>query len=52
MINATANTEVGIKITQVDDEEFCVEFTKKMGESLDFLNAFKNLQDYINGVSN
>ena len=42
-MNATTNTEMGIKVTQVDEEEFCVEFTRKFGESLDFLNAFKNL---------
>ena len=28
----------GIKITQVDEEEFCVEFTRKLGESLDFFD--------------
>ena len=49
-MNATTNTELGIKITQVDEEEFCVEFTRKQGESLDFLNTFKSLQDHIHGV--
>ena len=52
MTNGTTNIEFGIKITQVDEEEFCVEFTRKYGESLDFLIAFKNLQDHINGHSN
>lgn len=50
-MNASTGIELGIKITQVQEDEFCVEFTKKLGEGLDFLNTFKSLQDHINGVT-
>lgn len=43
----TNDCEVKVQLLKVEDDEFCVDFTKKRGQFIDFLNLFKGFKDFI-----
>lgn len=46
---AKNNVKIGVKIFRVGEQDlFCVDFTRKDGDLIDFLSSFKEIEDHIN----
>lgn len=41
------NVELVAKVLKVKDGQFCLDFTRKKGELLDFMNLFKEIKDFV-----
>ena len=49
VIKGKTNVTAGIKILSVGNEEglFCIDFTRRGGDLIDFLDLFKEIKDYL-----